>query len=154
MRGLVRRIAPVLAAVTMAGGVTLASATNASASGWGCSGNEVSGSPYAVPATGTAFSYVHLFWDASTGQNCAVNVKAGSLYGVSTYTGITLIECSQTVGGGACTAIDENDDWKNYSYYAGPVHVSAAGQCIGIVAETENTANVSALWQSPAFHCG
>ncbi|PYC88531.1 hypothetical protein C7C46_00165 [Streptomyces tateyamensis] len=156
MREILRRAAlgATLIAAT-AGGLTFA-AGPASAAGWGCSGSEVSGSPYAVTTdSGTVYSYAHLFYDSSTGMNCAVNVKAGSLYGVASYTGVTLYECAQDTPG-TCTGIEvAPDDSTTFKYYAGPVSVPGRGHCVQLWAETDNAARTSyATYDSyQGFHC-
>ncbi|MFE0459040.1 hypothetical protein ACFW1A_07220 [Kitasatospora sp. NPDC058965] len=154
MRALVHRIAPAVAAVlTMAGAVTVAGTTSASASGWGCSGNEVSGSPYPVKTSaGAVYSYVHLFWDGSTGKNCAVNVKTGSLYGTPTWTQVIVYECAEDTPV-SCNAIKEGDDGNNYSYYAGPASVPAVGHCVVVQAWTDDTAGNEANFAVGPFHC-
>jgi hypothetical protein len=48
----------------------------ASAGGWGRSGTEVSGSPF--PETNfyvnsPIYGYIHIYYDASTGYNCALS---------------------------------------------------------------------------------
>jgi hypothetical protein len=64
----IRKLAPAVAAVlAMTGAVTIADTGTASAAGWGCSGSEVSDSPYPVgDPSGEVFSYVHLYWNAGT----------------------------------------------------------------------------------------
>ncbi|MFE0459042.1 hypothetical protein ACFW1A_07230 [Kitasatospora sp. NPDC058965] len=163
MHAIVRRFAPAVAAVvTMAGAVTIGGAASASASGWGCSGNEVSGSPYRVSTTtGSVYSYVHLFYDPSSGNNCAVNVKTGNLYGTPTLTKVKLSVCSETApsinscsGWNLPSQEDPTNDTTLYSYYAGPVSVPGAGHCIAVYAETDRTASDYATYWSGAFHCG
>lgn len=156
MRALVRKLAPAAAAVlAMAGAVMVADTATASASGWGCSGSEVSGSPYpATTPSGAVFSYVHLYWDGSTGTNCAVNVKTGSLYGTPTLTEVSLRECAEDTPGGNCDQIYAQGDNQIYSYYAGPVHVPGAGHCIVLEAWTldASRSNEADVFLGP-FHC-
>ncbi|MFE0459043.1 hypothetical protein ACFW1A_07235 [Kitasatospora sp. NPDC058965] len=157
MHSLVKKLAPAVAAViTMAGAVTVAGTSSASAAGWGCSGSEVSGSPYPTRTpSGAVFSYVHLYWDGSTGRNCAVNVKTGSLYGTPSLTEVSLSECAAgDTPGGNCEQIAADGDNNIYSYYAGPVSVPAAGHCIVLEAWTldASRANEADLFIGP-FHC-
>jgi hypothetical protein len=137
MRGTRRLAAAGAFILAVSGGATVATTQPASAGGWGCTGTEVSGSPF--PETNfyvnsPIYGYIHLYYDASTGYNCAVNVKTGSGYGVPTDTEIELEECAEDVPG-TCTVI--NDQWDPpvtstalYSYYAGPVRVYGKGHCI------------------------
>ncbi|GAA1182668.1 hypothetical protein GCM10009664_56030 [Kitasatospora gansuensis] len=147
--------------LSVAGGITLPAAP-ASAAGWGCSGTEVSDSPYAVTTgDGDVYSYVHLYWNGSTGRNCAVNVKAGRLSGTPTLTQIALLACRQDgpVGGSAsqCTAIEYPMDPSRsdiyYSSYAGPVSVNGSGHCIMVTGITYDTDGTRAEYRSPMFHC-
>jgi hypothetical protein len=162
MRDTARRLAVGVAMVLSVGsGVTLP-ATQADAAGWGCSGTEVSGSPYDVAtASGAVYSSVHLYWDGSTGTNCAVNVKTGGLYGTPTYTDVTLASCAEDGPEGAdaaqCTAATSRTDPPGtgtaYGYYAGPVQVPGAGHCLVLEATTLDTNSVRARFQSRMFHC-
>ncbi|MFE0458538.1 hypothetical protein ACFW1A_04645 [Kitasatospora sp. NPDC058965] len=156
MREILRR-ATVGAALGAAvvGGLTFA-AGPASAAGWGCSGTEVSGSPYALTtSSGAVYSYAHLFYDSATGNNCAVNVKAGSLYGVASYTDVTLYECSGDTPGQCSEIMVAPDESKTYKYWAGPVTVPGRGHCVRLFAETDNAAgSVDATYDSAVgFHC-
>jgi hypothetical protein len=159
MRLLVRKLAPVAAAVlAMAGAATVAGTTSASAApagGWGCTGNEVSDSPYAVRTpSGAVFSYVHLYWNGSTGKNCAVNVKTGSLYGIATNTGLVITECVEDTPGGNCNPLGKDDPQNgNFRYYAGPVSVSGVGHCVVVQAWTDDNSGNEANLDVGPFHC-
>ncbi|MFC0542714.1 hypothetical protein [Kutzneria chonburiensis] len=156
MRPLVRTLAPAAVAVlAMTGAAVIADTGTASAAGWGCSGSEVSDSPYPVKTpSGAIFSYVHLYWDGSTGRNCAVNVKTGALYGTPSLTEVALRECSGDTPSPHCDQINVAGDNKVYSYYAGPVSVPGAGHCIMVEAWTldANRDNQALLDLGP-FHC-
>ena len=162
MRDTMRRLALTAAlGLAAASAATVVTAGPASAAGWGCAGNEVSGSPYAVIAMpGGVYSYVHLFYDPSSGDNCAVNVKTGSLYGTPTLTKVKLSVCANSAPATYCSGWnlpsqeDPTDDNTLYSYYAGPVKVPGAGHCIAVYAETDRTASDYGTYWSGAFHCG
>lgn len=160
MRGFMRKLAMGAALTVVGGGLTFASAGSAAAGGWGCSGTEVSDSPYPVTSynSGATLSNVHLYYNSSTGKNCAVNVKAGSLYGVSSYVNVTLYECAETTPGGDCTTLAVSADPAGggpfYQYYAGPVSVPGAGHCVRIYAATHNAndSDYGSISLGP-FHC-
>ncbi|MEV8099078.1 hypothetical protein [Kitasatospora sp. NPDC085879] len=157
MRTIARRMAVAAAAlIAVGGGITFSTATPAVAGGWGCSGSEVSDSPFAVKAYGgQVLSHVHLFWDSSTGRNCAVNVKAGSLYGTAGFISIRLIECREDTPGSSsdCTSIENRPDGSdNYRYYAGPVSVPGSGHCIWVEGITSGPSAIG-YYTSPTFHC-
>jgi hypothetical protein len=149
------------AVLTVAGGATFATAGPASAAGWGCSGNEVSDSPFSVTdGNNNVVSNVHLYYDGSTGRNCAVNVKtAQGGYGTSTYTAVTLESCNEdSPDSGRCSTYAISSDPAgggpgSYSQYAGPVRVPGNGHCIKVTAWTTdpNGNTYSNAWGP--FHC-
>jgi hypothetical protein len=100
------------------------------------------------------------FYDPSSGDNCAVNVKTGSLYGTPTLTKVKLSVCANSAPATYCSGWnlpsqeDPTDDNTLYSYYAGPVKVPGAGHCIAVYAETDRTASDYGTYWSGAFHCG
>ncbi|MFC0542715.1 hypothetical protein [Kutzneria chonburiensis] len=150
-----RKLAPAAAAVlAMTGAVTIADTGTASAAGWGCSGSEVSDSPYPVvgPA-GSVFSYVHLYWNGSTGKNCAVNVKTGALYGTPTQTEIVLYQCAADTPAAGCSATLAASDGGNFAYYAGPASIPGAGHCLVVQAWTDDTSGNEANFARGPFHC-
>ncbi|TQF05420.1 hypothetical protein E6W39_28275 [Kitasatospora acidiphila] len=153
MRSFMRKFAVAGALALAAGGVTVASAGSASASGWGCSGSEVA-SYNVVSGGGGTWSTVHLFWDSSTGYNCAVNVKASGLYGVQTITSVTIKECGGDTPSTCSNIVDTQDNTNEFYYYAGPVKVNGQGHCIELSAYTENTLGEAASYSSNGgFHC-
>ncbi|MBW5252331.1 hypothetical protein JGS39_25630 [Streptomyces sp. P01-B04] len=131
-----RRVVTFLTAFTtiLLGALTLA--PSASAAGYGCSGSQIDS--YSV-ITGSAngsvnYGNVYLYYDSSTGYNCAVTVanSAGG-NGVAKEMYISLIKCTQTTSTGTCTLTSTRDEDKgNYLNYAGPVKIPAAGHCIQI----------------------
>jgi hypothetical protein len=158
MRLLVCKLAPAVAAVlAMASGAMVVGAAGASATGdWGCAGSEVSGSPYPVRnSAGTIYSYVHLYWDGSTGKNCAVNVKTGSLYGPQTDTGLQLTECVEDTPTPqrTCNPLEQPGQDDNFRYYAGPVSVDGVGHCVVVQAWTDDTSGNEATLDVGPFHC-
>jgi hypothetical protein len=153
MRTFMRRVAVAGAFVLAAGGVTVATAGTASASGWGCSGTEVASYPVKTPS-GAVFSYAHLFWDSSTGYNCAVNVKVGSLNGVQSWTYVELDECTGDTPGYCNPVSPLHIDSGNFYNYAGPVRAYGQGHCIELEAITQDTAGNSATYGSNGgYHC-
>ncbi|MGC0313198.1 hypothetical protein [Kitasatospora acidiphila] len=149
-----RKVAVAGALALAASGVTVATAGTASASSWGCSGTEVASYPLVRPDTGTTYSYVHLFWDSSTGYNCAVNVKVGSLYGVQTSTSVELDECAQDAPGNCTVVGNPAVDNGAYSYYAGPVRVYGQGHCIQLKADTwDQDDNLAGYNSLGGYHC-
>lgn len=151
-----------LAATTamIAGTVTLAPSANAStavpAGAYGCSGDKID--TYAVKASnGTLFGNIYLYYDSSSGMNCAVTVAtAAGGYGVSTLKGVNLALCDEgSTEGGVCPTQKIVSDDHNYFDYAGPVKLAAAGRCIGVYGYTYSASGVFGENANPstATHC-
>ncbi|TQF05419.1 hypothetical protein E6W39_28270 [Kitasatospora acidiphila] len=151
MRSFIRKFAVAAALALAAGGVTVATAGSASASGWGCSGTEVATYPVQL-GNGTVYSYVHLFWDSSTGYNCAVNVKVGSMYGTLGETRVAISECTGDTPGTCGSTVNEQVQDANFYYYAGPVRVYGQGHCITLDASTWNY-DAEATYSGGPYHC-
>jgi hypothetical protein len=88
---------------------------------------------YPIPATGTAYAHLDVYWSSTAKRNCLVVNHAGPTYGVRLYTeakirpsGASWPSCPSSVG---C-------DGGMYSYYAGPVYtpsgVNMSNRCIDV----------------------
>lgn len=132
-----------------AGMLTLAPA--ASASGYGCSGSQID--TYPMYNSGTLFGDVYLYYDSSTGKNCAVTVatSAGG-YGVSKLMYVSIDRCNETVDTGNCTGPAGVSDKGYYDYYAGPVSISAAGHCIAVTGQITYNGKYAGAFD--IGHCG
>lgn len=130
-------------------------ATAAPAGAYGCAGNQVD--TYSVKTTGgTVYGTIHLYYDSSTGLNCAVSVanSAGG-YGTKTEKTIDLFLCDPgTKAGQICPVYETSSDGGNYAYYAGPVTMHAAGQCIALDSNIRSPSGTWAYVQTDAVHCG
>lgn len=160
-----RRVTSILGGIflLLIGSFILAPSANAAATGaYGCSGSEID--TYQVKTTGgTVYGNVHLYYDSSTGRNCAVNVATSAgAYGTPTFKFVMLVKCvSGTSAGSTCVqdtySQDPSTTGITYSQYAGPVNISAAGRCIsvtGIVSLTSGPTASQASYSSKATHCG
>ncbi|MEV6111230.1 hypothetical protein AB0L59_01630 [Streptomyces sp. NPDC052109] len=149
-----RKIVAILASVAAVIGFSILSAPAASAAGYGCSGNQIDS--YSVKTSGgSQYATIYLYYDSSTGKNCAVTVStsAGG-YGSSKPMGAWLYVCTQTSPSGTCSTTTTQGDSGNYAYYAGPVSVYAAGHCI-LVDGSDQWNGVTAYGSSGgASHCG
>ncbi|WP_406321601.1 hypothetical protein [Streptomyces sp. NBC_01637] len=129
-------------------------AAPAHAAGYGCAGSEIDS--YAVrtdSGTGTVYGYVHLYYDSSTGKNCAVNV-ATSAGGYGVYKPMTIILWECAASDTNCNNPYEEDyDQGSYSQYAGPVSVTAPGHCVRVAATIQYKGEQGWL-VSPLGHCG
>ncbi|MEU7339927.1 MULTISPECIES: hypothetical protein [unclassified Streptomyces] len=105
----------------------------ASAGAYGCGGSEVG--TYPVDAdNGVRYGWIHVYYDSSTGKNCAVNVatSAGG-YGKAKRMYMHLMECSSgsVRSYEDCRVIEDDTDVRtDYKYYAGPVSVTAPDHCL------------------------
>lgn len=150
-----RRLVSVLAATFAMAAATLAVAPAASAAGsYGCSGSLIDSYPiqHASSTWGTAY----LYYDSSTGNNCAAAVKNSNGYrGTDTLTTVYMQRCSSTTPG-TCGSIEASDnDSGQYSYYAGPAVVYAAGHCVQVTASIwdPSHSDVATTVQN-GVHCG
>jgi hypothetical protein len=132
------------AALVAASLVVTSPAGPAYAGGYGCTGSSVGS--WVVYGSEGAAGDIHLYYDSSTGWNCAVVVKRTShvFYGLATNMYIYMHN----------SAYDDyhiknnwSDDSGMYKYYAGPVRVYGKNMCIWIEgAIAENSGPISDYW--------
>lgn len=106
----------------------------------------------AMKSGSTTLGFLNVYFDSSTGDNCAMTVAAGPASGHATFIDVCLARCTQTSPGSGCTADAEQCDAGDFHFFAGPVFVHAPGHCIsaaGIL--TFNGSTVSA--DLPAADC-
>ena len=124
----------------LAGGLSVGVAPMASATqtSTGCVGTLVQDTGISNSA-GTVVAYVEIYWDASTGQNCAMLVSSSATWGISKYMDIHMIECESDTPQRAydCVVVpgQNPDNGGDFSYYAGPISVNGAGHCIYVEAQ-------------------
>ncbi|MFB4273561.1 hypothetical protein [Nonomuraea sp. GTA35] len=96
---------------------------------------------YSISRDGTRTGTLEVYYSSSTGKNCALTYGYGSYANTTSWKGVVI---SRGDGSG------ESYDAGNYKYYAGPVYVSAPGQCIDVE-------GISPEWTSVKLnnvHCG
>ncbi|GHA62868.1 hypothetical protein GCM10010330_14280 [Streptomyces tendae] len=142
-----KKVLAVLASTASVLGLAVVGAPSASAAAagaYGCTGAEIDTYPVKT-SSGSTWGTVHLYYNASNGQNCAVTVKSAYV-GTPSLTAIYL----NVTGGG-----DSDSDSGNYSSYAGPASISAAGRCISINGVVWNPAHTQLAQQvAVGVHCG
>ena len=74
-----------------------------------------------------------VYYNSSTGYNCAYTQGFGVARGTSTVKGVTIYGCSNSKPASGCNSPREVTDEGNYLYYAGPVGVYAKGKCIAAI---------------------
>ncbi|MFR9676866.1 hypothetical protein [Streptomyces sp. TR06-5] len=149
-----RTLASLLTACGMtAAALTFAPAAHA-AGNYGCSGSLIDS--YEVGNQGSNWGTTYLYYDASSGENCAVTVKSDLGYkGTASLTRVQLERCSSSTPH-VCGDTDASvEDSGQYAYYAGPITLNAAGKCINIATEIWDPTQVEvAATSRTAVHCG
>jgi len=108
----------------------------------------------------TTLAFLDVFFDSSTGNNCAMTVAAGNASGHATSIDVLLVRCKETSPGPTCTfdgtpQTDPNpSDPGPFHFFAGPVLVNAPGHCIFAKGDlTFNGVTVHGFLPGAA-HCG
>ncbi|AUA11673.1 hypothetical protein GTZ89_06260 [Streptomyces sp. SID8382] len=152
------RYTTVAAALGIFLGVTnSAGASERVAAEYGCTGSLIDTYPVRA-STGATYGNIRLYYNSATGRNCAVNVKTSlGGYGKASHVSVTLKRCKTSTPGAWCNTSGEpwRQDWGNYTYYAGPVELSAAGRCIHVVgAVNDSPPHADGSSGSNGVHCG
>ncbi|SRR5579884_384239 len=91
-----------------------------------CSGSLISTN--SITSNRAEIGELDVYYDSSTGKNCAITQSGNQSWGVRKSMTVFLSICQQAGPGWGCNP--SVFDSGNYSYYAGPVSLSARGQCI------------------------
>ncbi|MCF6473163.1 spore-associated protein A [Nonomuraea sp. MG754425] len=130
-------VGTVVAAATLVTGATPASATGPCGSSY----NRVGVYNIGVDKYGYRTGVLEVYYSSSTGKNCALTYGDGPYANTTSWKGVII---SRADGSG------RDSDAGEYQYYAGPVYVSAPGQCIDVE-------GVSPAWTVTTLndvHCG
>lgn len=99
-----------------------------------CSGTLVEEEPVNLSQSFTNVGYLNLYWDGSTGRNCATVTSSSVDWGVAKPMGVTIYQCAGDVPCSPPYNMQVSDPagggLANYAYYAGPVSVPGAGHCV------------------------
>lgn len=147
------RFAKVLATVLAAGAVSVVAPTAAQAAEYGCAGNLID--TYAVKSeTGNVtLSTIRLYYDASNGRNCAVNLKAAAYQSTRSQIDISIYTNDFREDDNNKPGINNDFDTGNYFEYAGPASVVGKGKCISMFART-SAGGKRGYKQVSSVHCG
>lgn len=120
----IRKLATLLAGASLAATTTLvAGAAPAGATG-PCGSSYSRVGVYAISrGDGTRTGTLEVYYSSSTGKNCALTYGYGAYADTKSWKRVTI---SRGDGSG------EDTDAGQYKTYAGPVYVSAPGQCIDV----------------------
>ncbi|MFC7647329.1 hypothetical protein ACFQX6_47540 [Streptosporangium lutulentum] len=103
----------------LVGGAAPASAAGPCGSGYNLVGS------YPIPASGAKTGTINVYYNSGSGKNCAIAKGTGSNYGKKNYKVVGI----SVSGAGRWTGYDSG----LFSYYAGPVYVSARNKCIDVL---------------------
>ncbi|GAA1313013.1 hypothetical protein Psi02_68730 [Planotetraspora silvatica] len=132
-----RRAVALLLTASCVVGVTTALSAPAQAAN-GCSGSRIEHIPMRDDTYDDLMAYLDVYYDSSTGNNCAATVATGpNSEGILKGMYVVLVKCSQTTPNKtSCTNIGSKRDpaspgtYGRYYYYAGPVTVYSPNNCI------------------------
>lgn len=154
------RIVAVFSALFAIAGFSLVSAPAASAAGYGCSGSLIAQKSIRTTEN-VQFGVLNVYYDSSTGVNCAAAVKyAAGGAGTPSQTSVSIYRCvAGSAPGSSCYTDDSDSDSGSFSSYAGPASVYAAGRCIRLYASIWHPTNgwIGTYWggnANKAEHCG
>jgi hypothetical protein len=125
-----RRLLRVLATLALvAGGLTVslvpATAADAATS---CSGNLVLTKD--LMYNQTKIGELDIWYNSSTGVNCAKMNHGGPTWGVARDTWVYIAKCRATTNTGTCEVTADDHQEQVVQYYAGPVSVTAGSHCV------------------------
>ena len=120
-------LAALLVVVSTFSVVSFASSTASAATS--CSGSLIR-SQTIKNSAGTAIAYLRVYWNSSTGRNCAETRHASSTWGKSRKTAVYIVKCTQTTPTGCTETTADDYDGGYFKYYAGPVSVYSPKNCV------------------------
>ncbi|WP_127933522.1 hypothetical protein [Nonomuraea polychroma] len=93
------------------------------------------------PQSGTRTGTLEVYYGSSTGKNCALAYGYGAYANTMSWKRVSISRADGS---------QEDTDADYYQYYAGPVYVSAPGQCIDVGA----TVPAWKITELNNVHCG
>ncbi|RIQ11887.1 hypothetical protein [Jiangella rhizosphaerae] len=108
----------------------------------------------AITSGSTTLGWLDVYWDGT--NNCAETVSSSTTWGTLKEMGVSIQSClTSDAQDGVCNGsiADEDDDWGDFRYYAGPASVNGTIYCIGASGWIEwggTTRSVDIGWS----HCG
>ncbi len=120
-----------LTATTIAVSVGVGVAPAAEAGSGTCGGSLIA-RKVAHDGNGTAVGELVVYYNSSTGNNCARFNHLGPSYGVARETNVFIERCLTNNPNNDCFNTGGPSDYDNgtYAYYAGPVSVHAPNKCV------------------------
>ncbi|MBN6055177.1 hypothetical protein JYK22_24790, partial [Nonomuraea sp. RK-328] len=119
-----RKLATVLAGAALAASTTLVAGAAPAGAAGPCGSTYSRVGVYAIKrGDGTRTGTLEVYYSSSSGKNCALTYGYGAYANTRSWKGVTI---SRGDGTG------KDPDAGHYETYAGPVYVSASGQCIDV----------------------
>jgi hypothetical protein len=135
------KLATLLSGAALVASTTLvAGAAPASAAG-PCGSSYTRVGVYPVKRDGTRTGTLEVYYSSTTGKNCALTYGYGAYANTRSWKSVVI---SRGDGSG------EDSNSGEFTYYAGPVYVSASGQCIDV----EATVPAWVILKLNNVHCG
>ena len=86
---------------------------------------------FAAPDGGTRIGELDIYYNASTGVNCAMTVHGGPTWGVSLPTWVYIAKCQATTPTGTCYEVaDDYDGPGPFSYHGSRHEVNTAATAL------------------------
>ncbi|SBT39610.1 hypothetical protein [Micromonospora auratinigra] len=123
-----RRLSQLLVLALVSTGVTLGVGAQ-SAQAADCSGNLINRT-LAKTSSGVTVGELVVYYNSSTGKNCARFNHLGPAYGVKSTTYVWLTVCASGTAPDVCRNGEVDDSIGDFAYYAGPVYVYAPNNCV------------------------
>ncbi|MFD4641565.1 hypothetical protein ACFWN2_29945 [Lentzea sp. NPDC058436] len=128
------RLGKAIAVLSIAAAASVIAPMNANAAEYGCSGSLID--TYKVKSNvGNHLSTIRLYYNASSGYNCAANVKTAYYSQFKHDASIQLLN-SDWAEDNHRPGYNIDTDSGKFQYYAGPVKVYGKGKCMSVTAHT------------------
>ncbi|USX50019.1 hypothetical protein [Lentzea sp. HUAS12] len=146
------RLGKAIAVLSIAAAASVIAPMNANAAEYGCTGSLID--TYAVKSSvGNHLSTIRLYYNSSTGYNCASNVKTAYYSQFKHEASITMYNQDFREDDNNRPGYNNDFDSGKFQYYAGPVKVYAKGKCVTIRATTYYYDEVGTR-AAVGVHCG
>ncbi|MEV6716576.1 hypothetical protein AB0M48_31590 [Lentzea sp. NPDC051208] len=146
------RLRKAVAVVTAVAAALLLAPMNAHAAEYGCTGTLID--TYKVMSrVPNHLSTIRLYYNSSTGYNCAANVKTAYYSQFKHQASISMYNQDFREDDNNRPGYNNDFDSGKFQYYAGPVKVYAKGKCVTIRAITYYYDEV-AIKDAVGVHCG
>jgi hypothetical protein len=146
------RLRKAVAAVAATAAALVLAPMNAHAAEYGCTGSLIDTYPV-KSSVGNHLSTIRLYYNSSTGYNCASNVKTAYYSQFKHFASISMYNEDFREDDNNRPGYNNDYDAGNFQYYAGPVKVYAKGKCVSLRAIT-NYYDERGIRDAAGVHCG